>query len=428
MRELLSLIMLLFVSTALAAETGPLTWEQCVEKITNHPPVELIAANAAKNSADALFRAAEGDTWPRLSVSSGFGMLSHRLVTGEEETTGGYIFGVSGTWSIYPRFGTAGRIQEAQANVITQKAREDKARADITLALRMAFYELLFAQEELPLTRLTVDRRSGHLNTVRLRYDAGRETKASLLMVQAALSEANAEAAAAEQNLQLARKKLGRLLSRSETEPITVTGNFPTEPPQTKPSLPTIQSTPESRIAEGELARAEAGITSARSAIYPELEAVASFSPRSDSWSNNDPRWFAGLWLKYTFFSGGSDRHKLAAARFNRTRAEALRESVARSAAAAAEQALTDYCQSVLHSAVQREVLKAAELRAEITRTEYEHGTLSFSNWELVEMDLINKQKTTLKSKLDCGLAQARWIHVTGRHIFTMPGTGKEKE
>jgi len=428
MRGLLNLCMILFVSTALAAETGLLTWEQCVEKIISHPPAELIAANAATDSADALFRAAEGDTWPRLSVNTGFGMLNHRLATGEEETTGGYIFGVSGTWSIYPRLDTAGRIQEAQADVITQKAREDRDRADLTFALRRAFYELLFAQEALPLTSLTVDRRTEHLNTVRLRYDAGRETKAALLMMQAALYEAKAEATAAEQNLQLARKKLTRLLSLSENEPVSVTGNFPAELPRTNPALPAIQSTPESRIAEGELAHAEAGITSARSAIYPQLEAVASFSPRSDSWSNNDPNWFAGFWLKYTFFSGGSDRHKLAAARFNRNSAEARRESVALSAAAAAEQALTDYCQSVRHSAVQREVLKAAELRAEIARAEYKHGAISFSNWELIEMDLINKQKATLKSKLNCGLAEARWIHVTGRHIFTMPGTGKEKE
>jgi outer membrane protein TolC len=420
--------MILIVSAALAAETTPLSWEQCVEKINNRPPAELIAAHAATDSADALSRAAEGDIWPRLSVNSGFGMLSRDLETEGEETKGGYIFGVSGTWPIYPRLVTEGSIQEAQADVMTQKAREDKARGDLTYALMTTFYELLFAQEALPLANSTVDRRSGHFNTVRLRYDAGRETKAALLMVQAALSEAKAEATAAEQNLQLARKKLARLLSLSEVESIAVTGNFPSETPGVNAPSPALISTPESRIAEGELARAEAGITSARSAIYPELEAVASFSPRSDSWSNNDPDWFAGLWLKYTFFSGGSDRHKLAAARFNRDHAEARRESVARSAAAAAEQALTDFCQSVRHSVVQREILTAAELRGEIARTEYEHGTLSFSNWELYEMDLINKQKATLKSKLDCGLAEARWIHVTGRNIFTMPDIGKEKE
>ena len=247
-----------------------------------------------------------------------------------------------------------------------------------------------------------------------------------MLAEQAALSEAKAEAAAAEQNLQLARKKLARLLSMTEIEPITVVGNFPVEPPQTNPAAPSAQSTPESRIAEGELARAVAGITSARSAIYPELDAVASYSPRSDSWSDDEPIWFAGLWMKYTFFSGGSDRHRLTAARFNCARAEARRESVVRSASAAVEQASADYSQSIRQSAVQNEVLKAAELRAAIARVEYEQGALSFSNWELIEMDLINKQKAALKSKLDCGLAQARWAHATGQHIFTASVNDKE--
>ena len=225
---------------------------------------------------------------------------------------------------------------------------------------------------------------------------------------------------------QIARKKLVRLLSLSEAEPIMVTGSFPVEPPPMNPAASLAQSTPESRIAAGELARAIADITSVRSAIYPELDAVASYSPRSDSWSNADPTWFAGLWLKYTFFSGGSDRHKLAAAKFNRDRAEARRESVVRSAAAAAEQAFAAYSQAIRQSAVQIEVLKAAELRAETARIEYEQGTLSFSNWELIEMDLINQQKAFLKSKLDCGLAQARWARVTGLHIFTASANGKE--
>jgi outer membrane protein TolC len=423
--------MVLIASTALAAETGPLTWDQCVAKINSHPPVELTAASAASDSADALSLAATGDTWPRLSVNSGFGMLSRRIETSgtetvETETKDGYVFGVSGNWPIYPRFDTKGKIQEAQADVITQRARQDEARVEITFALRTAFYELLFAQEALPLAGRTVDRRAGHLNTVQLRYDAGRETKAALFTVQAALSGAKAEVTSAEENLQIARKKLVRLLSLSEAEPIMVTGSFPVEPPPMNPAASLAQSTPESRIAAGELARAIADITSVRSAIYPELDAVASYSPRSDSWSNADPTWFAGLWLKYTFFSGGSDRHKLAAAKFNRDRAEARRESVVRSAAAAAEQAFAAYSQAIRQSAVQIEVLKAAELRAETARIEYEQGTLSFSNWELIEMDLINQQKAFLKSKLDCGLAQARWARVTGLHIFTASANGKE--
>jgi len=190
--------------------------------------------------------------------------------------------------------------------------------------------------------------------------------------------------------------------------------------------MPSNQNTPESRIAEGELARAIARITSSRSAIYPELDAVASYSPRSDSWPDDQPIWFAGLSLKYTFFSGGSDRRRLAAARFDRARAEAQRESVLRNTSAATEQAFLDYSQSILRSAVQIEILKAAELRAETARVEYEQGMLSFSNWELVETELINKQKTALRSKLDCGLAQARWAHVTGQHIFTVLSNSKE--
>ncbi len=428
MKILFTVVMLLWASNVPAAGTNTLTWEQCVEKINRQAPMELIAAVYATESAEALSRAAEAEGWPRLSVSSGIGVLRHRPDIGKEETTGGYIFGVSGTWPVFPRLDLAGKKQAATADVMSQKAHEDKIKTDVTLLLQTAFYELLFAQQELPLTQMIVDRRSDHLNTVSLRYHAGRETKAALLMMQAALSEAKMNALTAQQNLHLTRKKLARLLSIPESDPITVDGSFPTNAPQTPSPLPDVQSTPENRIAEAELVRAEAEILSARSAIFPKLEAVASLNPQSDSWSNNDHLWFAGIWVKYTFFSGGSDWHKLTAAKYNRNRAEAQRKSVMQLSTAAAEQAQKDYSEAVLHSALQRETLNASELRAEIARVEYQRGALSFSNWELIEMDLIQKQRNALKSRLHCALARARWLHVTGNHVFTLTDTDKKRK
>ena len=158
--------MILTAATALAAETAPLTWEQCVDKVISHPPAELTAANAAVDSANALSRAAEGETWPSLAVNGGYGMLNRRIDTsgvemGDTETTNGFVFSVSGTWPIYPRLDTDGKIQEAHADTITQKALEDKARSDITFELRTAFYGLIYAQETLPLASMIVDRISG---------------------------------------------------------------------------------------------------------------------------------------------------------------------------------------------------------------------------------------------------------------------------
>ena len=49
---------------------------------------------------------------------------------------------------------------------------------------------------------------------------------------------------------------------------------------------------------------------------------------------------------------------------------------------------------------VQEEFLKAAQLRAEVARTKYTTGLLSFDEWDLIENDLISTQKSHLQALL----------------------------
>ena len=61
------------------------------------------------------------------------------------------------------------------------------------------------------------------------------------------------------------------------------------------------------------------------------------------------------------------------------------------------------------------EFLAAADLRAEIARTQYTTGLLSFEDWDLIENDLIDNQKAMLASLRDAVLAEAAWEQTLGK-------------
>ena len=67
---------------------------------------------------------------------------------------------------------------------------------------------------------------------------------------------------------------------------------------------------------------------------------------------------------------------------------------------------------------MQRHYVAAADIRAEISRQQYDDGLLSFENWDLIENDLINKRKGLLDSQRAALLAETAWWRATGYEAF----------
>jgi outer membrane protein TolC len=63
---------------------------------------------------------------------------------------------------------------------------------------------------------------------------------------------------------------------------------------------------------------------------------------------------------------------------------------------------------------VDEDFLKAANARAEIARSKYSNGLMSFEDWDIIENDLINRQKAVLQSRRDRVTAEAAWEQVLG--------------
>jgi outer membrane protein TolC len=54
-------------------------------------------------------------------------------------------------------------------------------------------------------------------------------------------------------------------------------------------------------------------------------------------------------------------------------------------------------------------------LRAEIARSKYNNGLTTFDDWDLIESDLINRQRAVLSSQGNRVVAEAAWEQAQGR-------------
>ena len=62
--------------------------------------------------------------------------------------------------------------------------------------------------------------------------------------------------------------------------------------------------------------------------------------------------------------------------------------------------------------------MSAATVRSVISRAKYNNGLLAFEEWDQIETDLINRQKTALQNLRDRIIAEASWLLAQGTGVL----------
>ena len=253
-----------------------------------------------------------------------------------------------------------------------------------------------------------------------LRYESGGENKGSLLLSRANLEQAKLDLLKAKDQVPASRALLLRALGRESggaNDALDVIGDGPsTPPPEPTPAFARVATElPEAQQARQLTASARADVNVARAAFWPSLDLRGSIGRQSDDGSFRQERWSAGLTLTIPLFNGGRDWYGVGSA-------SALASSAEAQFSGAIKQLLANLTQSYLNFVEAAQALKvnatfvdATETRAEIARRKYENGLLSFEDWDIIENDLINRQRTYLQSKRDRVLAERAWRQATSQ-------------
>lgn len=399
---------------------GPLTAADVVtladaarEALARNPEVAAARENAA--AAAARLRAARGDFAPTVSAAAS------TVKTGEPGP-----FREAGPWSnnagltlrqnLFDGLKTLAGADSAEARWDAARARLDAATAQILEDARSGHTDLLYAQENERLARTIAQRRRDNRDLVGLRFDGGREHKGSYLRIQAAHTQALFDVDRAAREVLLARAGLARAMGRGLETPLTATGAYVLTPSPAAPDLAVLAlETPAARIADADARAARAAAVSARGALLPSLDASL-----SQDWSGEDGRfsdasWRGGVSLSWTLFAGGGLRADARAARAEERAAEASLINARQAAHLALRSAWVEHQNAHQALGVRAEFLKAAQVRAEIARSQYTSGLLAFEDWDLIENDLIENEKQALLARRTAARDAAAWDRALGK-------------
>lgn len=395
-----------------------LTWSDCVGIAVKNNP-DLASSRYALAASQSSYKGSYNGVMPQVSLSN-----SYNSNSGGGSGTGG-----SDSWqaqaSVSMNLFNKSAIQSikiAQAAQAQQEANLRQSSASLRFNLRKAFAQLLYAQQNIEVSRNIVAMRRDEAQLVNLRYDSGRESKGNMLRANAQLYQAQAELAQSERDLRTAQIALNRQLGRDDFSAITATGTLDTPAAPDTPTLQTEEALmghrPDVLLQKAVVQGAEASLGQAQSPLWPSLTASYSYSgsgpselpPLHSGW---------GLSLSYPLFGGGptSAYYAVTTAKNNLERSKQDLRSVRDAAVLDLETSWSGFAGSIDQARVQASLLDAARQRNDEATIRYDSGLMTYDNWEIIVSDRVNQERLAVQSRLNATVAEATWAKALGKQI-----------
>jgi outer membrane protein len=417
--RLIPVSMLFLTLSVWAAPSTVLSWEACVQEAAANNP-ELRAARANLDAAGFTAEGAYSGYLPQLSAGAAYTDTSGSAAattTTTSDTT--YSTSVSLSQNLFAGFQDRAKVAQGAANREVATASLAAAKAKLSQDLKSAFVGLKYAQENVTLTEDIMQRQQENLRLVELRFESGNENKGSYLLTKASLAQARYDNLQAQQDRVSAQAQLDRVLGRGGTEGLEVRGDIPLAEPGKAPDFRQLaREVPDYQQAAAQQKSAAAGVTLARSGLYPSLNLSGSVGRVGDNWAPDDTRRSVGLNLNIPLYSGGKDYYATKSAVSSLEAAASNTDSAEHQLLVKLKQAYASYVESAEKLKVDQAFLDAAMTRAEIARSQYNNGLISFSDWNLIENDLIQRQKSYVQSRRDRVVAEAAWEQALGKGVI----------
>lgn len=417
--------LIFFVQFAVISTTfaSPYSWQEVATSAQKNNS-ELKAAEANLSNVLNQRKALWGDFLPRLSagLSVSDQTVERRTSTFATSTSYGknYSASLDASLNLFSGFRDWSRLGQAGAVIEREQAKYLASRARVYYDLKAAYENLLYALQYQKLAEEIIKRRKENLKIVELRYESGLENKGSLLLSEAYLAQAEYDALQAKNAEQTAKAQLARAIGFDQFEEFTVEGEIPfAEPPTQTPAFESlVEEVPEYQESKAQEKNAEEGIVLAKSNFLPSLNLTGSWKKTGEQFfpEENKQTVFT-LTLSIPLFDGGKDWFGTSAAVESHTNFEQLRRNSRRVVVAKLKLQYATYVESVAKFKADALFREAAQARAQIARNKYNNGLLNFENWDIIESDLIGRQKSYLSSRRDRILAQAQWDQTLGRGI-----------
>ncbi|HRP68189.1 MAG TPA: TolC family protein [Turneriella sp.] len=307
------------------------------------------------------------------------------------------------------------KIKAAKANMDLSEANFRQTAAKALYDLKAAWAQLALSYKQNELALSTLKRRKDNRKMIELRFKGGSENKGSLLMAEAYETQANRDVNQSLRQRINAETELKRVLYLPQDATIAISGLFQRKnPPEEVLLVDTAKKTPEYLQALAKELNAEAGADQSMSVFFPTVTASGSLFRQGPDFFPQGDRWSVTVGASYPIFTGGKDYYTVKAAKSAFEEAKQNTRSVEATRISRLQQTLQSYRAAEESAKISTSLLEASNVRAQIARVKYMSGLLSFDQWDIIENDLISRQKDALQTRYDLDVAQATWEQTLG--------------
>ncbi|MFB0564234.1 MAG: TolC family protein [Candidatus Aminicenantaceae bacterium] len=395
-----------------------LVWEDILAEAQKKNP-RIISARESLKSAGFSYKSSYTNFLPQLSASAGWSKSSS-ITSFESFAEGGredeeFNYGISGRLSVFSGFKNSSSLKQQRAELKGEEASFKRTFSNTIYDLKIAFAQVLRAQNTISLSEEILKRRKENTEIVKLRYEAGREDKGAYLRSEADLYQAKYEFSKAERNLKTQQVKLSKEMGRDEFEVITVSGTLKVVPPERILSFQELLvESPDYLVARYGVDSAKYNLRYVRGNFYPQISFSGSTSRSGAEWPLERARWNIGLSLSYPFFSGGKKIYDLKIAQTDKVKSEESFREIKQEILFQLEQVYNGLIDAVENVKVRERYFIASQERAKISRVKYVNGLISYQDWNAIEDEFINSKKSLLDAEYNAFVASAQWKRVLG--------------
>ena len=389
------------------ADSGTLTWQDCVRLAAEKNP-QLLSAIRAQEASRAGYYGSYNGIFPHLSLSNSYtdskGSVLPESKSWEAEGTASLDLLDLNQWATIQT--SAATLRLAQANQLV-------ASSSVLLNLYKAFATLLYTQEEISVNKSIRDLWDQNAQMISLRYDSGAESKGNNMQTQAQFLQADVALTQAGRDLMVARQQLAQALGQDDFSALAVTGTWAaSKAPQTPPDFNALVDHLPSVLAQQAVVdQAKASVRAAQSALFPTLSLNYSRGTDGNSEFPTSPFWtFTGL-VSYPLFGGGPTATYYAVSAANKNYAKALQDlhTMRLQALGTLESAWSGFAQAEDQVRVQRAFLDADIQRKQEADIMYQSGLMTYQDWQLIMNDYVNFQKSYLSTEQNLIAAEGQW-------------------
>jgi outer membrane protein len=442
MRSLASILMIwMAFTTRVWSDDLPeaLTWEKCIRLATLNNP-DLVASHESLRSYEAKYGGSYSAYFPQITATAGAsynhtssnqagGTSTSTFSEASNTSTGSfgqtsnalhsYSASVTLSQTLYDGGLTPGNVGQARANYRAQVAAFVLEKTLISYDLKSAFAQLLYAQELVTLTEQIVKRRRSNADMIRLKYDGGRENKGAYLLSESDCRQATLNFHNAQRNAVVSQHQLAQIMGLKLKAPLVAVGQLVTQSPPTSPNLEQLAvETPThfQQVSNAEASRA--GITIARAGFLPTISTSVSLNREDERFFPKSSGWSADLSVSLPIFDGGKTYFDVKAAEASLRQSLANIQNSDDNSVYTLAQNFSTFVTDVETVGVNQFTVAAQNVRSEIGEGQYSNGLISFTDFNLIENDLVTAENQALQSRRDAVIAEANWEYSQGRGVI----------